>query len=152
MHGSEREALESGRLFQGFDREGIETQQPNVLHVSRRSPALGEAERGNDTLSDSARGFAPVRICGADPDLGPRHVDHEVDAVGQRAGDAALLAGDGLGGAAAGENRVAPVSTRARIHGGDELEPRRELERRPRPRNDQPALFERLAQSLEGAS
>ena len=55
-----------------------------------------------------------------------RHFELDVDAVGERPGDAATVARDALGRAAAAAAAVAAMAAGAGIHGRDELEARRE--------------------------
>ena len=72
--------------------------------------------------------------------------DQHVDAVQQRAGEAAVVAGE-VGGRAAAV--VLPHAARARVRGGDEHEPRRERHH-PLPADDRDvAVLERLAQRLQ---
>src|SRR5688572_21143404 len=56
-----------------------------------------------------------------------RHFELDVDAVGERTRDAAAVARDALGRAAAARAAVAAMAARAGIHRSDELETRRKL-------------------------
>lgn len=79
----------------------------------------------------------------------PWHLQLQVDAVQQRAGDACAVAGDRVGRAAAAATAVASPATWARVHRRHQLEAGRELGAARGPRDGDHARFQRLAQHFE---
>jgi hypothetical protein len=77
------------------------------------------------------------------------HFHLHVDAVQQRAGHAALIAPDQVRRAVADAADVARIAARAGVHGGDQLEVRRELGLPGGARNRDAAGFHRLAQHVQ---
>src|SRR5687768_3989577 len=82
--------------------------------------------RALDALADRLRGFARDR-CNQLRLARRRHFELEIDAVGERPGDAAAVARDALGRAAAAAGAVAAMPARARVHRRHQLEARRKL-------------------------
>ena len=77
------------------------------------------------------------------------HFHVQVDAVQQRAGELALVAGDLVWRAAAGMARIAQVAARAGVHGGNELKARRKFGPLRGARDGDVARFQRLAQGFQ---
>ena len=102
--------------------------------------------------STSARTCADVVIAGASRSAadGRSHVDEEVDPVQQRPAEPAAVTSVILLGAAAA--RGARVTARARVRRRDEHEARRVERRLLSPHDDDAAVLERLAQSLQGVA
>ncbi len=75
-----------------------------------------------------------------------------VDAVHERAGDAALVLGDDARRAGAGAGGVAVIAARAGVHGGHQLEVGGEGERSLGAADGDDLVFKRLAQHLESAA
>src|SRR5512138_3384450 len=73
------------------------------------------------------------------------HLELEVDAIGERSGDAAAVARDALGRAAAAAAAVAAVAAGAGVHGRDELEARGKERLARRARDRHPAGLQWLA-------
>jgi hypothetical protein len=78
-----------------------------------------------------------------------RHLDVEVDAVEQGAAELALVARDLVRRAAAGLERRAQEATATGVHGGDQLEARRELGAPRRARDRDGSGLQRFSQGLQ---
>src|SRR5690242_368371 len=72
------------------------------------------------------------------------HLELDVDAVGERPGDAAAIARNALRSAAAAPAAIAAVAAGTRIHGGDQLKARREFDLARRARDRHAAGLDRL--------
>ena len=86
------------------------------------------------------------------PETQPGHRNVHVDAVQQRPGDAAPVLLDLFGGAGAGPPRVAEITARAGVHGRHQHHPAWVSNRAGRPGDGDPALFQGLAQHLQGGT
>lgn len=80
-------------------------------------------------------------------DRGDLHL--HVDAIQEGTREFALIAGDLIGGAAAGALGVAKVAARTGVHGGDELKTSRELSPLCCPDDGDVACLQRLSQSFQ---
>src|SRR5687767_4728164 len=78
-----------------------------------------------------------------------RDLELDVDAIGQRSRDAAAVARNALGRAAAAPAAIAAVTARTGVHRGDELEARREKGLARGARDRHASGLERLAQRFE---
>src|SRR5258708_3359689 len=99
--------------------------------------------RGDDAIAHGARSLAagaPLQVGGRDRG----HLDLQVDAVEQGARDARAVARDGRGAATAAARVVAGITARARVHRGEELEPRREIRLARSARDGDAARLHRL--------
>lgn len=105
---------------------------------------------GFHTSAHSGGGFAGA-VVGELLVLHAGYLDVDVDAVHQGTGDTLLVTGDRYGGAGAGLESVAIVTTRARIHGSDELEIGRESEGTGGTADGDHLIFQGLAKNLEDA-
>lgn len=97
---------------------------------------------------DHPRWFA-VGIGRQDLGIDRSDFDLDIDAVQQRAGDAALVTLDDVRRAAADAADVAVVAARAGVHRGDQLEMRGEVGLPRGARNGDAARFQRLAQHVQ---
>ena len=110
-----------------------------------------DGPRRIDARLDGGGAFLLLRT-GQAVEADGRHLDVQVDAVEQRAGNPAKIPRNGAVRAGAGARRVAVVPAGARIHGGDQHEPAGEGDRAVDARDGHGAVLQRLAQHLHGAA
>src|SRR4051794_25944314 len=155
LRASTRRGLHVGELDQPLPTRAVETAchsegAPPETGVEAGTGPLGsDPPRRGDARSDRGGRFRLVRADEGDR-REPRHRHPQVDAVAERAGDAAGVALDrGERTAASALGKGPGVAAGARIHRGDELEASGEGDRPTRPHDRHPALLERLAKCLE---
>ena len=120
---------------------GIVGAQTVAARRGRSSRAMRDPD--HDVGRGLAHGHAEQLL-----DAGPRHLEAQVEAVQQRSRDAPQVAEARRLAAAAGAG-LAAGAARAGVHGGHQLEARRELHRGPRPGHPHDAFLERLAEPVQ---
>jgi len=152
--------LPQGRLFvnlfpAGMRKAGEALDLPLALGaaaaVGHLTPgALARTLSGSMNARDELRAaLAVARRTRELLDRRRRQLEPEVDAIEQRARDAAPVAEHLARRTAAGDQRMAAVAARARVHRAHELEARGQLETSTRARDHDAAGLERLAQRLQ---
>src|SRR5215207_1266949 len=129
-----------------YGRQFIETMGGDVGvagDAASRRPFAG----GANAFGDDGRGLAELTT-EQFVDGGPLDFETKVEAVEQRAGYAAEIAGAAVVATLAGARLSAP-SAGTRVHGGDQQEPSREVDRGTRPCHPDQTLLQRFAQPIE---
>lgn len=120
----------------------IEKRVGAALAIELALAGLGHGFRGACTVLAAGLGVVQRGGFAGDGEV-------QVDAVEQRAGELGAVALDLLRGATAWVGDVAQVAAGAGVHGGDQLETRREAHPVVGPGDDDLAAFQGLAQDLE---
>ena len=115
----------------------------------QEAPAL-EIAGGFNALLDGLRRLAQAVIAELVV-FHAGHLDMDVDAVHERAGDAFLVAGDGGGGAGAGFDGIAVKAARAGVHGSHHHEVGGEGQRALGAADRDGFIFDRLAEDFQDA-
>ena len=126
------------------------------LGVGKDPPGPGKAALldlpGLGDPGPHSRGAFAPRIRGQFPEGHRGHLHLEVDAVQQRPGDAGAILLNLLGGAGAGPPSVAVIAAEAGIHRGHQHEAGREGDGAGGPGDGDHAVFQGLAQHLQGGA